>query len=84
MAQAEHPLVLAGHTVYANPGFGCPSRPDLARSLSPAHVTFVEVEVQPSGFAVAVRYVTGERGSLRVASEPLWPAKVTKPARDQR
>ncbi len=71
----EHPLLLKQRSLYANTGFGCPSRPDLERAPSPAHVTFTEVEVRPDGFAVGVRHVASAGGSVRVVDEPLWPSK---------
>lgn len=89
---ARYPVVVMGHThvpvdeeehvrvlessVYANPGFNCPSKPDM--DAGKGRVTFTEITIDDDArqLSVATRYVTDGEGGFRVAPEPLAPPRV--------
>jgi UDP-2,3-diacylglucosamine pyrophosphatase LpxH len=74
---ADTPL-FAKDYLYANPGFGCPSLPDMQRPQSPARSTFLELEVDEARgvLEASVRYATSQ-GTATVAPTPLSPPRST-------
>lgn len=91
----RYPAIVMGHThtpddqsdaplfakpyLYANSGFNCPSRPDMAKKDDPGRATFIELTLDEGARTIssAVRYVATQGNIASVAPEPLSPPLTT-------
>lgn len=72
--------VLSKDYLYANAGFNCPAKPDMARKENPQRATFIELDIDGDKglFTASVRGVVVSEGRASVAPDPVSTPRTSR------